>query len=454
MTIVRNIYLFLIAVFVLGVWFKYPHINPDGLLYIDNAIKFDGSFSNINKLYGLPAYSVFIFYINKIFNNFHFAIYFINIACYLIMIFLISNICNLLFKKRDYRFILIALFLSTSLMAAYLGLAIRDYIGWTLFILAFYYSLQYSIKKNNKSLFIIIISLFFGSFFRIEFLIYALFIPVLLILKYNKFNLNIIFSAAIIFSLGFLLVTFFYLINDRSIEIMNHAESFFSNLVNFQKINLFSPFYFISIKLIKVFPYIFYILFFLFICNYFINKKNYYDFAFKNEYLYCFFIFSILTFFLGYIYYLNSNVFSSRYFVPILLISIPYFIYLYIYLSSINRVYKNFINFFIFLSIVINIYSNYKYIYDAEKNAANFLLSKGIATDSVFIIDNRILFYMGYLTIEKKSINKNLLQNYKFLVLSRNELDQIGIDIDNSCYNLEAIPVDDKFYLIEKKDSC
>jgi len=276
MTIVRNIYLFLIVIFVLGVWFKYPHINPDGLLYIDNAIKFDGSFSNINKLYGLPAYSIFVFYLNKIFTNFYFTIYFINIVCYLLMIFLISNICNLFFKNKNYRFILIALFLSTSLMAAYLGLAIRDYIGWTLFILAFYYSLQYSINKNNKSLFIIIMSLFFGSFFRIEFLIYAFFIPILLIIKYKKFNLNIIFSAAIIFSLGFLLVAFFYLINDRSIEIMNHAESFFSNLVNFQKINLLSSFYFISLKLIKVFPYIFLILFFLFTCNYFIYKKKYF----------------------------------------------------------------------------------------------------------------------------------------------------------------------------------
>lgn len=157
-------FLFLIL-FLLGIYFKYPHINPDGLLYIDNAIKFNGNFENLSLIYGLPAYPIIIYFIGYIFDSYFIAVYLINLICFSIIIYTLIRLTNILIINKNLNVVIILLFLTTSLMSTYLGLTIRDYLGWTFLILSFYYSLKFTYSSKNKFIFLTTIYLFFGSFF-------------------------------------------------------------------------------------------------------------------------------------------------------------------------------------------------------------------------------------------------------------------------------------------------
>lgn len=448
-------FIFLILFF-LGIYFKYPHINPDGLLYIDNAIKFNGNFQNLNLIYGLPAYPIIIYYLGNIFDSYYLAVYLINLICYSIIIYTLIRLTNILIINKYLNGIIILLFLTTSLMSTYLGLTIRDYLGWTFLILSFYNSLKFSYSSKNKFILLTAIYLFFGSFFRIELLIYLFIIPIYLYLKFgnrNKFKINSL--LLIFFAIAF--STFFFIINNRTFEIINHAIKFFESIGSINISHGLDALLFLLKKFISIIPYFFYTLMIFFFYYKYLKKSSFNQFRYKDEYMKCISIYFLITFILSFIYYVNSNVFSSRYFIGILLIAIPIFCYFLINIFSKNKKIRYVLILLLSLNIFFNINSNFKYLNDTEKNVANFLNSKDIDAESVYIVDNRILFYMGNLSIEKKNLTnlKFSKSHYKYFVFKKKELDQINYHRSDSCYNLELIPkTKNKYYLVEKRSSC
>ena len=152
----NNLILILISCifFLVNCFLKYPHINKDGLLYIDNALKFSGDYTKFFELYGLPIYSIILYYINIFFNNFSFSSYLINLISYFILILYIFKITNLFGVVKNNLILTSTLlvFGISSLMSNYLGLTIRDYLGWSLLIMSFYNILAYIVFNKNKFL--------------------------------------------------------------------------------------------------------------------------------------------------------------------------------------------------------------------------------------------------------------------------------------------------------------
>lgn len=159
----------------------------------------------------------------------------------------------------------------------------------------------------------------------------------------NKFKIN---SLLLIFFFAIFFITLFYYVNERFFEIINHTIRFFESIKSINISYWLDTFVFVCKKLMSVIPYFFYILTIFFFYYKYLKKSLFPQLKYKKEYMQCFSLYFLITFILGFIYYVNSEVFSSRYFIGILLITFPIFSYFFINLYLKNKIIRYVLIFF------------------------------------------------------------------------------------------------------------
>lgn len=435
--------------FLINCFLKYPHINRDGLLYIDNALKFSGDYTKFYELYGLPIYSVILYYVNIFFNNFSFSSYLINFISYFILILYIFKITSLFHVVKNNLILTSTLlvFGISSLMSNYLGLTIRDYLGWSLLIMSFYYILAYVVFNKNKFLVMFIISILSASLFRIE---YIFFLPSILIYYYfgnnhPKKNINIfIFLILVVLS-----ICLYSLITKRTTEFFYHFNFFYSNLRDLSFSYIFDNLMIVVGKLLSLLlPF-----FVLMLCVDYSKFKNN---SILKEYFKILFIYSSLLILINYIYLINTKISSARYFIPILLFLMPLFSLglLNIFINKNNHKRVALLGLFISVALVININKNYHYKNTSILDLKTFIERENIELNEIFIEDNRLRFYMGKFALNHNSFDLSYFcnsdLNYYFLTIDQYKLVK---DLRNISLIRDPL-IHQKYKLIKKIDDC
>jgi len=436
----------LLILIIIGLYFKHPYINPDGLLYLSNADDFDGSLKNISTLYGLPLYSILIYYLKQIFGEYFFSVYFINIISILIIHNILSRLNNKVFEN-NLNFYCFIMLITSSLLSTYLGMTIRDYLGWTMFTLSFYYSFLYLQHVKSCYLFLSIISLIIGSFFRLEFILLSLFLPFALLrinnidTKINFLKTKILFFTVVLL-LILILLSFF---NERFIEIKNHIFEF--NKLNIYEFfyKIFQAFYQTIFKFIKVQTIISISIVFYFLAN---IKK----FVFNSNYIYLLKVYSFSLLIICVLYYVNEGVLSARYFVPLYLIFIPFFSIIF-YDFHINKFISNNLLYLLLITIFLfNFLPNVRYKDNSLITLANEITRLDIHPEKIYVEDKRILYYMGYIDIKNKmkfTFKSFCKSGYKYFIVNLDDFSTIP----QSQYKL-LIDDNKKYKLIEKTNDC
>jgi hypothetical protein len=441
------IYIFLCLIFFLfNFYLKYPHINKDGLLYINDAIKFSGDYAKFFEMYGLPSYSIILYYINIFIDNYSFSSYVINLISYSILIIYISKIASNLAKCNvsDLYIPSFLVFCISKLISDYYGLTIRDYIGWTFLIISFYQIFQYINSKNSKNLLFFIISIFLSSLFRIEYILIFIPITVLFVnLNRNIKSKNFIHRNYIYF---IFFVTFvFIFFTERSNEINTYFTNFYKILASHSIIFFIEPILIIVKKIFTLFlPYFV-----------FIPLINNYKRYFLKSYFLLISIFSLTLVIINYIYFLNTGITSARYYIPILLLFMPYFSCVFLHLIK-NSDYRNKIIFYflVFVFIAININKNFNYKNTDIIDFKKYIEINHISLNDIFFLDNRLLYYFGIVDISHKKFNKSIFceSDLKYFFINKSEISIIE-DFNNYKTYFDPL-ISNKYLFIERISSC
>jgi len=242
-----------------------------------------------------------------------------------------------------------------------------------------------------------------------------------------------------------ILAIFILNFSSRINEFLFHLNKISVNSI----VNYFFSFLLIANKIFKLFlPFL---LFCLFI-NY-LNFKNY----FLRPYIILFGIYCLPLLATNYLYFLNIQITSSRYFIPILLISMPLFtLILYSIVNNSRHLIK--IIFFIYVTtcFFININKNYQYKSSAILDFKKYLSENNIYIHDVFFEDKRLLFYINSeIDIENKiEFNSNLYcsSNYKFYLISLNQFDAVK-NFNNFSIITDPL-IHNKYKFLKKINDC
>jgi len=447
----KNLYFLLFGslFFLINISLKYPHINRDGLLYIQNALDFSGNFSIFFDLYGLPFYSIVLYYFNFIFDNYSFSSYAINFISYTILILYISKISTLIHSSpiHDKYIASLLVFSISKLMSDYIGLTIRDYIGWAFLIISFYHIYLYINFNKTTDLLKFVICIFFSCLFRIEYIF--ILIPVFLFIFFNnksiklkkKFSNNIFY----LFIFLFLLLIFIF-ITPRSNEITLHLVNLFKTISSkFSILFYINSVFILFNKIVSLFlPFIIFYL----ISG---NIKMYLS---KSFFLLAF-IFSTTLFLINYLYYLNIQISSARYFIPILLIFMPLFVCIFVDLINNKNFFVKLIFYtLVFLFISINLNKNYHYKNTDIIDIKTYIEKNNLSLNTIFFEDNRLAYYYGILDINSRKFTRNIFcySDFKYFLIK--DYDFFDIEyLDNYIIHKDSL-ISKKYRFIEKINNC
>jgi len=446
---ISNYHIFFLGIifFIINVYLKYPHINRDGLLYINDAIVFSGDVFKFFDLYGLPFYSVILYYINNLFNDYTISSYIVNFLSYATLIIYISKISALITRKKDNLLFLsssLILFSTTRLMSDYLGLTIRDYLGWSFLIVSFYHMLIYFEYGKYKNLLYFIISIFISCLFRIEYIFLLITVFIYIFFLNNKKRINSISYKFFFVILFLLLILLFIYISPRSKELVVHLNKIFEQLSLNSFIFFIDPIILISKNLISLFLPL--------ILLSAINIKGFFHKNFNFNYL----IFSCLyccpLILLNYFYYLNTQITSTRYFIPILLLLMPIFtINIFNAINLSNKFHRFIFYLIIFILIAININKNYQYKNTAILDFKKYIEKNNIQINQIYFEDNRLNYYYGNVDIHHKEFNNTVFCNsrFTFFLIDSDQQSQIK---SNKNFTIIYDPLIHKKYSFIKKE--
>lgn len=449
---ISNYHIFFLGIifFIINIYLKYPHINRDGLLYINDAILFSGDIFKFFDLYGLPFYSVILFYINNLFNDYTISSYIVNFLSYSILIIYISKISALITRKKDNLLFLsssLILFSTTRLMSDYLGLTIRDYLGWSFLIVSFYHMLIYFEYGKYKSLLYFIISIFVSCLFRIEYIFLLIIVFIYIFFLNNKKRVNSTsykFFFVILFSL---LIFLFIYISPRSKELVFHLNRVFDQLSLNSFIFFIDPIILISKKLI--------FLFLPLILLSAINIKGFFHKNFNFNYLLFSCLYCCPLILLNYFYYLNTQITSTRYFIPILLLLMPIFtVYFVDTINFLNMFHRFIFYLIIIIFIAININKNYQYKNTSILDFKKYIEKNNIQINQIYFEDNRIYYYYGIVDISHKKFKKSIFceSGFKYFFIKESQINLIK-DLNN--YKTYSDPlISKKYHFVEKISTC
>jgi hypothetical protein len=438
--------LFGLIFFLFNFFLKYPHINRDGLLYINDAIKFSGDYSKFFEMYGLPSYSIILYYMNTFFGNYSFASYSINLISYIFLIFYISKIASKIARCNQNNLYISSflVFCISKLISDYFGLTIRDYIGWTFLIISFYHIFQYINSKNSNDLLTFILCIFFSSLFRLEYIF--IFIPIIILnIYHNRTDKLTNYIHRYYLYLIFFTIFIFIFLTQRSNEINIYLSNFFNVLLSQSLSSFIGSILFILKKIIVLF-----LPFFIFI-----PLINSYKKCFLRNYFLLIIIFSFTLIFINFIYYLNNGITSARYYIPILLLFMPYISCIFLDLIKENNSIKKIIFYLlVFVFIAINVNKNFNYKNTDIIDFKSYIETNHISLNDIFFEDNRLLYYYGIVDISRKKFNKTIFcdSGFKYFFIKDS---QISVIEDFNNYKTYFDPlISNKYHFVEKIGAC
>jgi len=428
--------LLFIAILFLFIFVNHGYINNDGILYLSDAFVYQKDIGLTQ--YQWNFYSYLIANVSKIFNcNLYISAKIIVFFSYLFTFFTLVGILNLKKKSmvESFGISISGLLLFYSFLYTYSQYILRDHLFWTCNFI-FYYLLIYMYLNNKfyeyKLHLLIILTITFGSFFRVEMLLFLIYPLVILfnnhkisIKNYTKFNIfKFLFILLSFISLLILCLTYYpeskiavsfsELINkDNKYFIVIPQNNNLEHLIESSSHLEITIFIDLFKKLLKIL-FLPTVLLFVF---YIISRSDLCESFKKNSYILLLIIpFSLVYYFLVYFYASNTYITSSRYLITV---AIPLFIIILFLMSDVltGKYFdfkKHLLVSLVFLLVISFVYKFF--IYKVKENELISYLKENFPDIEIISNDPRLEFYAGKKYLLNRPHDVSLRHDQSYLI--------------------------------------